>query len=155
IHLADRMGMHQLGLDASDQGRPIYAKLGFVPTARINRWSGRATVDLQRQWKRAKPDWPRIADCDRRATALDRQRLLRDIEADTEVFLASIDHKNQTHTYGMVRPGRNAWHIGPVVSSDQSTAAQILNHLIGHPNEQPTEPSIIDVIECSPIEPLL
>jgi GNAT superfamily N-acetyltransferase len=155
LDLADRLGVRQLGLDASDQGRPIYASLGFVPTARINRWTGGTVIDEQQYWKPAKPNWRRLADFDHRASGVNREPLLRDIEADTEMLLACVGDENKIRGYGTLRPGRTAWHIGPVVAEDQAAATNILNQLIGDPTEPPRESAIIDVIEGSPMESIL
>jgi GNAT superfamily N-acetyltransferase len=154
IDLADRLGVRQLGLDASDHGQPIYASLGFVPSVRINRWSGAAAIDEQRYWKREIPDWRRLANFDRRASGVDRGALLRDIDADTETLLACVGEK-EMRGYGMLRPGRTAWHIGPLVATDQATASDVLDQLIGKPNQPPRETAVIDVIEGSAMEALL
>jgi GNAT superfamily N-acetyltransferase len=155
LNLADRMGVRQLGLDASDQGQPIYASLGFVASAQVNRWSGAAAIDEQRYWKREKPDWRRLANFDRCASGVDREALLRDFDADTEMLLACVGGENEMRGYGILRPGRTAWHIGPLVAEDQSAASDILDQLISKPNQPPSETAIIDVIEGSAVEALL
>jgi GNAT superfamily N-acetyltransferase len=155
IDLADRLGVRQLGLDASAQGQPIYAGLGFIPSTRSNRWSGGALIDEQRYWQPEKPNWRRLADFDRRASGVDREPLLRDIEADTEMLLACTGDESELRGYGMLRPGRTAWDIGPVVAEDQEAASDVLNQLIGNPNQPARDSAIIDVIEASPMEPIL
>ncbi|HLY11023.1 MAG TPA: GNAT family N-acetyltransferase, partial [Planctomycetota bacterium] len=45
LEIARRSGDEIVGLDASDLGRPVYLKKGFVDVAPIDRWSGVLSVE--------------------------------------------------------------------------------------------------------------
>lgn len=143
---ADRRGVAIVGLDASDQGEPIYHKLGFAVDAPINRWSGRGAiagtglVDVT----------PTLLQADRRACGVDREQLLRRVAGEGESRMATA-----AGGYGLVRPGRRAWHVGPVIADDVNEAAALVEQLIGAANQSSTAEVIVDVVSQSPMESIL
>ncbi|MBI5281536.1 MAG: GNAT family N-acetyltransferase [Candidatus Solibacter usitatus] len=88
-------------LDATDLGRPLYAKLGFVEEYVVERWRG----DLPESPRAEFPFDPAI---DRQAFGADRSRLLV--------------------LTGPARPGRVASHLGPIVCR---TAAEARARVLG------------------------
>jgi GNAT superfamily N-acetyltransferase len=145
---ADRRGVAIVGLDASDQGEPIYRKLGFVVDESINRWAGRGVIGQ----KRSLDDvvWASVLSIDRRACGVDRERLLRRIAGEAESRVAMV-----ADGYALVRPGRLAWHLGPVIADDLHQTAALVNQLIGDGRQPATADVIVDVVGGSPMESLL
>jgi GNAT superfamily N-acetyltransferase len=100
-------------LDAAPDATEIYAKLGFVPLCRMERWEGRGSgiattsdsVDLT-------PD--------QSAFGADRKFLLDDFlaRADTIGFRAP-------HGFALLRRGAIASHVGPVIA-DPAEASRLL-----------------------------
>ena len=119
LRLADRMQIESVKLDATDQGQPLYEKLGFRPEQPVERWA-RTEVLLSHQIE-AEPgaetagDWH---DADRLAFGLDRSRLL-----------AILARRNAPLTKGgsylLTRPGRMTHYLGPCVA-ESSAAARVL-----------------------------
>jgi GNAT superfamily N-acetyltransferase len=145
---ADRRGVEIVGLDASDQGEPIYRRLGFVVDASINRWSGRGVMG--RIGSVDKAAWPRLLQVDRRACGVDRESLLRRIAGESESRVAMAGDG-----FALVRPGRRAWHLGPVIANDFNEAAGLVEQLIGDGKQPSTADVIADVVAGSPMELLL
>ena len=98
-------------LDAAPDATEIYAKLGFVPLCRMERWEGLGggiataseSVDLT---------------CDRAAFGADRKFLLDD-------FLARPDSLafQSAHGLALLRRGSVASHIGPIVADPAEAPA--------------------------------
>jgi GNAT superfamily N-acetyltransferase len=123
-----------VGLDATDLGRPVYLKQGFVDVAPIDRWTG--VLRPKGHWgpveRIQRSHLDQIVELDRAACGIDRSALLRHLLNDLDVngFLAPGSG------YGLVRPGRTCSHIGPVVARDEEVFARLLNHLatVAHPS---------------------
>lgn len=94
-------GVVTVRLDATDQGRPVYAKLGFVDEYEVERWSGVLPAGETR---------PAAFDfgLDRLAFGAERRRLLE--------------------RTGCARPGRLASYIGPVTARTAADAREIVLH---------------------------
>lgn len=132
-------GVRCIKLDATPLGRQVYDTLGFVPEWSLARWE---TVELP-----ACPDTietaadrgPRrldsgdigcVADLDAAAFGVARDRMLSMLAArsDTQV---RTDGAGQVTGYGMMRPGRRANYLGPVVAADESAGTAIADSLLG------------------------
>ncbi|MCX7602536.1 MAG: GNAT family N-acetyltransferase [Bryobacteraceae bacterium] len=88
-------------LDATEMGRPVYERLGFLPEYAVSRWQGHLPAAAARPWQ---PDF----ELDRLAFGADRRRLLE--------------------RTGCCRPGRVASYVGPVTARTASEARGILLH---------------------------
>jgi GNAT superfamily N-acetyltransferase len=150
-----RLGVTRLGLDASDQGEPIYRRLGFQTCTEINRWTGRGALDDTALFRRDKADWPKILSLDLEACRADRSALLYEVTTSTAPDMRWLTARDRALAYGIVRPGRLAWHVGPLVATDIDSATRVVDDLIGTPQHQPYHDIIIDVPEHSPLEPVL
>ncbi len=107
LELADRRGIPCVKLDATDQGRPLYASLGFEDEQPIERWRREATPSTG-----AMP--PVLLD-----EALDREAF----GADRTTFLRTL-------ALGVARPGRIAYYLGPFVSRDPQKAESTIRAIV-------------------------
>jgi GNAT superfamily N-acetyltransferase len=148
LHEADRRGTAIVGLDASEQGEPIYRRLGFADDAEINRWAGRGRI--ARAGLVDDATWPELLLADRRACGLDRALLLRRIACESEARRARVGEG-----FALIRPGRFAWHLGPVIADDSKEAETLVDQLIGEAHHSPTADVILDVVAGSPMESIL
>jgi GNAT superfamily N-acetyltransferase len=115
LDYCDQQGVACVKLDATDLGRPVYAKLGFVDERPVSRWV--------RQPGLAPPASPLAQEIDfafdREAFGADRAELLRQLAAHEVYSIPDCGH-------AFARPGRHAWHFGPCVARDPQTAAALL-----------------------------
>jgi GNAT superfamily N-acetyltransferase len=130
----DELGIRCLGLDATDLGRPVYKKRGFVDVVPINRWASNALaglIDYQaEEWTTLDHTrWSRLIDFDRRIIRLDREPLLRHLSAEPRTKIRVFVKDAEPLVYAFVREGRFASSIGPVVSIDPKAASLLLHVL--------------------------
>jgi GNAT superfamily N-acetyltransferase len=104
-------------LDASDQGAPLYAARGFVRCGGLTRWAGVGAGEAA--GSNAVP-----FALDRAAFGADRGFLL-------DHFLArpGACAFAEPEAYAVLRPGRRAWHIGPVIGA-HAAGARVLDRAI-------------------------
>ena len=119
-------GVRWIKLDATDMGRPLYARLGFVDECPIERWARPpAPCDA--------PPLPPLAEIpgalDREAFGADRGALLR--------LLAGIESARGPHGgYAMGRPGSKAAFFGPCVSRSAGEARDLVQWFLArHPGD--------------------
>lgn len=112
----DERGVPTVRLDATPLGQPIYARLGFVPEYEVGRWEGIVPPCRCRRRVRpiAGPDATAVTEMDTLATGTPRGPLLRYLlyRQPTEKYLWGKPPAG----YVIVRPGANAWHIGPLIA---------------------------------------
>lgn len=146
-----------VGLDATDMGKPVYEKLGFVTHSIVNRWMATAGTTTAPPHNsnagHARPMtpeyWPAAELLDKHAVAVSRHSLLRLLQteegADTRVVLLH----GRVSAIGFSREGRTAKYIGPIVASDPESAAIAFRGLF---HRMPTGTRVlIDVPENSPL----
>jgi len=136
------------GLDATEQGRPIYLPLGFHDLYRISRWH----LDRVPQTKAPPPgitvrslelsDLPRLATYDRPLSGMERPTILAHL-AMRQRGLAAVAETPSGKIAGFVlgREGRVATSLGPVVADSEAIAMA----LIAHAMASATLPFILDV----------
>jgi GNAT superfamily N-acetyltransferase len=100
LDYCDGVGVKTVKLDATDLGRPMYEKFGFVEEYVVERWKGTLDGD-RREFGR---DWA----LDREAFGADRRRLVERL--------------------GYSRPGRLASYAGPVVCRTVEEARERIAH---------------------------
>jgi predicted N-acetyltransferase YhbS len=133
--------LHGLGvatamLDATPAGRPLYESLGFVAEAEIARWlgvaraAGAAGATAAVRAARA-DDRAAIAACDRGAFGVDRTRVLDAlIEEGAGDALVLASATGELAGYALVRAGRNATYIGPIVATDAAAALALVDGML-------------------------
>jgi GNAT superfamily N-acetyltransferase len=139
------------GLDATEQGRPIYLPLGFHDLYRISRWHFDRVLDTAIpppagvKLRPAGPaDLPRLALYDRPLTGMERPAILAHL-ALRQPSLAWVAEDATGKIAGFVlgREGRVAISLGPVVADGETIALA----LIAKAAASAPGPFIIDVPE--------
>src|SRR5882672_656263 len=122
-----RSGTTAVGLDASDLGRPVYLKQGFVDVAPIDRWTGvlRPSAPPSNIGAFETRSAEIVAALDRDACGGDRGPLLRHLVAEPAVRTVVSPGLG----YGLYRPGRLHGHIGPLIAANDTVAKLILDQI--------------------------
>ncbi len=128
------LGVRAIKLDATDDGRPVYAKQGFADEYGVVRHVGRFEMaDMSASGVTLRPlaesYWPVIASLDRVAFGCDRQGLLRDLVGRRADLAVVAVRGGRVVGFGMVRPGRLCGYIGPVVAAETVVAQAIVTGL--------------------------
>jgi len=117
LDVADRAGVLTVKLDATEQGRPIYERLGFVAERAIERWSGngRACGTLNA----TSAPLTGVKELDGSAFGADRMGLLRRLALGAAPVIANGG-------FAFWRPGRIANYFGPCVAATPEIAQCLL-----------------------------
>ena len=124
LSLADQMALETVKLDATDQGRPLYEKMGFRSEQAVERWTrpgtGGTTGPMDAVQRPAE-NW-RMAD--RRAFGADRSELLEKLaERGQPPFVMK-------GSYWLTRPGRHSHYFGPSVCDAPGTARALIERAL-------------------------
>ena len=122
------------GLDATEQGRPIYLKLGFHDLYRISRWhlDGAKDVVAPPAGTAVRPftiaDLPKLPAYDRPLSGMERPTLLAHL-ATRRPGLAWVAEtpSGKLSGFALGREGRNASSIGPVIADSESIALALIS----------------------------
>jgi GNAT superfamily N-acetyltransferase len=120
LAMADEQGIETVGLDATEQGRPLYEQLGFRAGAAIERWYRPDNGTRAGRLEEGGPP----GDLDRRAFGADRSRLLGRLGNPLTARDGYVFH----------RPGTRAHYVGPCVAGTLETARSLIarvNHESG------------------------
>jgi predicted GNAT family N-acyltransferase len=125
LSLADQMAVETVKLDATDQGRPLYEKMGFRSEQPVERWTrpgtGRATGTTDPVGRRPAENWRRA---DHRAFGADRSELLERLARRGQPpFVMGA-------SYWLTRPGRYSHYLGPSVCDAPSTARTLIERAL-------------------------
>jgi len=124
LRLADERSIESVKLDATDQGQPLYEKLGFRREQSVERWwrpgPGIVVRDREVNHETSKDDW-RVVD-------------LRAFGADRAELLARLARRNPPLTSGgsylFSRPGRVSSYLGPCVSEAPGIARTLIERAL-------------------------
>ena len=125
-HLRD-LNVESIKLDATDQGRPVYAKLGFTDERTICRCVAQKQTQGIKKHKTAL-DWDRIRSTDTGIFGADRTVLLKMLGRDG-YSSGMLNLAANSFGYGFARDGFDASFIGPLIASDIDAAKIILEDL--------------------------
>ncbi|MBY0324775.1 MAG: hypothetical protein K2X72_39100 [Reyranella sp.] len=122
------------GLDATEQGRPIYLPLGFHDLYPIARWHFDAASDVVQPPAGATlralgpADLPRLALYDRPLTGMERPSILAHLalRQPGRAWIAE-DTAGKTVGYVLGREGRVATSLGPVVADNEAIALALIS----------------------------
>ena len=134
---AEQTGLHTLKLDATDEGRPLYERLGFIVEATVERWGRNAKAglvaeeisDAPKGWIQCSSHVGTTSDeifaLDRKAFGMSRNRVL-------ETLFTPGRYDSAASGYVLSRPGRIARYLGPCIASSKEDARQLIaTHLGG------------------------
>lgn len=112
-------------LDATPQGEPLYRKFGFAALWRLTRWRRDAAVSAGPATARAEAEADALVNRDAAALGFRRAAVLRDL-------LARKGSRVLESPGGAVllRAGRAAHHVGPLLADDTLQAAALLTDAV-------------------------
>lgn len=131
-------GVEAIKLDATDDGRPVYLKLGFQderPAWRCQATERPPVASAAPVRPIVEEDWPALVAMDQDAFDADRMALLRLLYRDGAS--AILYRQGEVAAYGFSRPGFHASHLGPVVARDGEAARQVVETLLAGLPEGP------------------
>jgi len=123
LKLAGQMNIETVKLDATDQGMPLYEKLGFRSEQPVERWTRRGagrSIELRAQ---ADPLSSELLDIDQKAFAADRSRFLKKIAKHNPVLA-------DTNSYLLTRSGREMAYLGPCISESVEVARSLIERYV-------------------------
>jgi GNAT superfamily N-acetyltransferase len=123
LRLADEWGIESVKLDATDQGQPLYEKLGFRAEQPVERWWRDGTVESESPTPPADLAEANWKSADRIAFGVDRSDLLVKL-ARRSAPLAT------TNSYLLTRPGRTISYLGPSVCDRPQGARHLMQHAL-------------------------
>ena len=134
----DRIAM----LDATPAGEALYTKFGFEALWRFTRWRREASPATKPELPFAMPDVESLAELDQEALGFSRIEVL-------QALLTREDSRFIRHPLGfaIVRAGRVAHHIGPLVATNEDAAIGLLQDAAA----RFSEPLLIDVPDERPL----
>ncbi len=116
------------GLDATQAGREVYRQIGFRDIYGITRMHSAAVLPTQEGASSANitaltaDTIDAVAEYDKRRFGEDRSALLRTWLERKPQSAFFISNNGRIRGFVLAREGRNASHIGPLVSDDETTA---------------------------------
>jgi len=129
-------GGHVPMLDATPQGEPLYRQFGFAPLWRLARWRRGATPAAATPLPQDALDFESVAALDAQALGFCRPGLLGELAT-----RAGSRCVRGLAAVGIVREGRIAHQIGPVLATDERHAAAVIGRLA----ESLSGPVMIDI----------
>lgn len=119
-----------VGLDATDLGRPVYLKQGFVDVAPIDRWRGELKVVGRRADLELldRSNFDEVVTLDHAACGADRSDLLLHLLQEPGVF-GVVARNASVEGFAFLRPGLKSDHVGPVVANDERTEGELLDRV--------------------------
>jgi GNAT superfamily N-acetyltransferase len=108
-------------LDATPQGEKIYTRFGFAPLWRLTRWTREARPAVAAAARCDKPALTALAEMDAQALGFARPDVL-------DALLGRDDSRCVRSELGfaIVRAGRTAHHVGPMLATSEAAAASLL-----------------------------
>jgi hypothetical protein len=120
LSLADKLNIESVKLDATDQGRPLYEKLGFRDEQAVERWEWLGSVDVAKRTH--SPDTRLSADLiasDSVAFGVNRSELLLQLAKHNPPRALG-------ESYLLTRSGRLRQYLGPCVADSSDSARNLI-----------------------------
>ena len=124
-------------LQATNEGRGLYERLGFVATGSLRQHQGEAKptalIGLPPGW-RLRPvganDTAALQRLDAASRGMPRDALIKDLLAVADACVV-LDHESEPRGFAMLRRFGRGHVIGPVVAPDAESAKVLIAHLVG------------------------
>jgi ribosomal protein S18 acetylase RimI-like enzyme len=131
IEYLDERKIPTLKLDATPQGQPLYAKLGFVCEYQIERWMLKRQLNtapgtFHSSHTRTEGQLNLLDKFDREVFGADRRFLLNSLRQSYPSLATSIWGDELLQGYTLGRSGLFADHLGPWVASTQAVGERLL-----------------------------
>ncbi len=128
------LGSEAIGLDATDLGRPVYLKEGLVDVWPIDRWGGvpKAIEGGGRLERLDRSNWDEAAHLDREVCGVERGPLLLHLATEPGAAGWVVRDGDRPAGYAFLRPGRQHWHLGPVVAEETGFYAALVSAAARH-----------------------
>jgi GNAT superfamily N-acetyltransferase len=133
---ADQLGIATVKLDATEQGQPVYEKLGFRAEQPVQRWFREASSQAAAQTAPQKTLGRACLDLDSEAFGADRSQLLVELGKRSAI-------STKPGAYLFSRPGRVADYIGPCVAKSREAAQTLIE---SHVRDSPAKSWFWDVL---------
>jgi GNAT superfamily N-acetyltransferase len=154
VEYLDQRGIPTLKLDATPQGQPLYAKLGFVTEYQIERWILKRpprNVTGMAKSSFAHPTENQLAlilAMDQEVFGADRSFLLRSLHGEAQDFTMCIFDQRTPQAYAFGRRGAFADHLGPWVAQSRATGEKLLHEFL---TRSPRETLLVDCVARNPL----
>ena len=128
LQAADALGIETVKLDATDQGQPLYEKLGFVAERPIERWTWGGATQASAGDSMSVP-LASLAALDREAFGVDRTQLLSILAMPRSSASAPAlcpEPMVSDDGFAIWRHGRVANYLGPCVAKDPDAARRLV-----------------------------
>lgn len=127
----DSRSVPTIRLDATELGRPVYEKLGFIPEYELARYQGiapscPAPPTVAETTSDAYPD---IIEFDKVITGTNREKMLIRLFEEFPQGLRTLRRQGKIEGYVTMRPGANAVQIGPCVAATNAGPALLCDAL--------------------------
>jgi predicted N-acetyltransferase YhbS len=153
-------------LDATPMGQPVYERLGFKTLYTFYRWRkvfSKAAIENHRipnidipALTQADLEAPQL-QLDRQVFGYDRRLWLKRLQADSKLIISD-------QSFGMIRQGRIADYLGPLIANELLQAERIIRELLAncssdvfldYPGDDPEFEKMLASIGFSRIRPLI
>jgi N-acetylglutamate synthase-like GNAT family acetyltransferase len=154
IEYLDDSNIPTIKLDATPQGKPLYAKLGFVEEYEIERWilkrpSGAVLTTLGvTRASLSEIRMEQIFRLDKELFGADRSFLLRSLFDERPEFAMAAWENGLPQGYSLGRCGLFADHLGPWMARSRAAAENILQEFLSRSSR---ETLIVDSIKSNPM----
>jgi GNAT superfamily N-acetyltransferase len=153
VEYLEQRGIATMKLDATPQGQPIYADMGFETEYQIERW-----ILTRPAVKIAKPETSSFAPLTKEQLALilasdrdvfgaDRSRLLRSLHDEAPEFAMCISRNGTPQGYALGRRGAFADHLGPWAAKSRATAEKLVHEFLSRSSR---ETLVVDCLTANP-----
>ncbi len=123
-------------LDATTDGAKVYRQQGFVPLFELDRWQLQPENSKPGSDPSALPsphvDSDRLQRLDAKTLGAARPHILKDFCSRPGTYIEVLDDESG---FAIMRPGRRAAQIGPVIAPTQSAAINLLERLLARTSE--------------------
>ena len=117
-------GGHTPMLDATPLGEPLYRQFGFQPAWRLTRWRREARAGSRAPTADQPGSLDDFVKLDARGLGFSRPALLSELQGRTDSLCL-----RHSEAIGLVRAGRVAHHIGPLLSPNERDAIALLRRM--------------------------